>query len=105
MAKVTKVFDLKTKIKFVIDVPEGELELMVKEAADVYQSGVCEGKVTKAQWYIAASILEAAATKGIDGVLEASLRMAYRDAFREGQLDLGLTDEVTMSPPTLSFKR
>lgn len=106
MGKVTKVFDLKTRIKLTIDITEEDLDELLIEAAGVVQAGVCEGRTTKKQWHLANHFVQTAAAGGYEALIEAVITELYRGAIRDGLMELPSFDSgITMSPPQLVFKR
>ncbi|QHJ80129.1 MAG: hypothetical protein [Caudoviricetes sp.] len=100
MSKITKVFDLKSRIKVSIDVSEKELENTIKELCKALKDDSDKAKQHQARY-----MLSAAAERGMDGLVEAVFTQAFRESFREG-VDFGFgSDEIKVSPPQLFFKR
>lgn len=100
MSKVTKVFDLKTRIKIKLELSDAEIERAIKMLAEDIHSE------DKAKAYQSRYLLAAVYEGGGDGLVEAVLTLAFRESFREGVVDFGVgEDEITVSPPQLVFKR
>ena len=101
MSKITKVFDLKARIKVSIDVSENGMEDTIKELCKALKDDSDKAKQHQARY-----MLSAAYEGGVDGLVEAVYTQAFRESFREGVVDFGFGgDEITVSPPQLVFKR
>ena len=99
MSKVTKVFDLKARIKIKLELSDAEIERTIKMLADDMHSE------DKAKAYQSRYLLAAAYEGGVDGLVEAVFTQSFRESFRDG-VDFGFGgDEITVSPPQLVFKR
>lgn len=100
MSKITKVFDLKSRIKVTVDISEKVLEATIKELCVALKDDSDKAKQHQARY-----LLSAAAERGLDGLVEAVFTQAFREAFREG-IDFGFSDDsIKVSPPQLFFKR
>lgn len=106
MGKVTKVFDLKTRVKIVFELSEKELDELIVTMAGVVKGGVT-GEVTAREYNLAKHWLSVAYTGGYDKLIESMLTFHYREAIRDGLMELDMFDngKLTMSPPQLVFKR
>ena len=100
MGKITKVFDLKARIKINLELSDAEIESTIKMLAEDIHSE------DKAEDYQSRYLLAAAYEGGVDGLVEAVFTQAFRESFREGVVDFGFGgDDITISPPQLVFKR
>lgn len=106
MSKVTKVFDLKTRIKIVLDLSEKELDELIVLLAEKVNGGISE-KTPARDYNLAKHFLSVAYAGGYDALVEAMLTFHYRKNIREGlvERDMFVNGELTMSPPQLTFKR
>lgn len=108
MSKITKVFDLKTRVKIVSVLSEKELDELIVAMAKVVNGGISE-KTTARGYNLAKHWLSVAYTGGYDALIESMLTFHYREAIRDGlmglELDMLDNGKLTMSPPQLVFKR
>lgn len=106
MSKITKVFDLKTRVKIVFELSEKELDELIVTMAEVVNGGISE-KTTAREYNLAKHWLSVAYTDGYEALIESMLSHHYRETFREGLVELDMFDngKLTMSPPQLVFKR
>lgn len=106
MSKITKVFDLKTRVKIVFELTEKELDELIVTMAEVVNGGISE-KTTAREYNLAKHWLSVAYEGGYDALIESMLQFHYREAIREGLMELDMFDngKLTMSPPQLVFKR
>ena len=100
MSKITKVFDLKTRIKIKLELSDAGIERTIKRLSDDMHS---EDKAKACQ---SRYLLAAAYAGGVDGLVDAVVTQAFRESFRKGEIDFGFDgDDITVSPPQLVFKR
>lgn len=106
MNKITKVFDLKTRVKLVVELSEKELDELIVIMAKKVNGGISE-KTTAREYNLAKHWLSVAYKGGYDALIESMLQFHYRKAIRDGLIELDAPDngKLTMSPPQLVFKR
>ena len=108
MSKVTKVFNLKTGVKLVVEVTEQQLNELITKMTEMVKLGI-SATVTPREYFLAKRWLEDAYEGGYDALLESIIQYHYREAIRD--FDLKGTDmfdnngKLTLRPPQLVLKR